>query len=146
MLFWGLITQAVPNYLFNVFFLKCLQLMALPQSACLAEVLAQHVFLPQACHLQWSLTSLQNTFYLHLHMSAKSCPSFALCILIRLFHHEITIIYRELVRKCKGEINGKKYFNEPIFFRFLLKCISNVFQSKSVMLFHSNCIFLESVS
>lgn len=86
-----------------IFFLKCLQLMALPQIACLAKVLAQHVFLPQACHLQWSLTSLQNTFYLHLHMSAKSCPSFALCILIKAFspwnNHNLQGIGQKMQRR-----------------------------------------------
>lgn len=54
--------------------------MALPQIACSAKMLAQHIF----PHFPFSEVSLSpwDTLHLHLHMSAKSCPSFALGILI----------------------------------------------------------------
>lgn len=41
---------------FQCIFSKMSAVYGTPQIACLAEVLAQHFFLPQACHLQWSLT------------------------------------------------------------------------------------------
>lgn len=85
-LFWGLITQAVTIYLFSEFFSKMPAAMALLQIACSPEVFAQHIFLPQACHLQcltFPTFYFFITFYLHLYMSAKSCPSFSLCILIK---------------------------------------------------------------
>lgn len=54
--------------------------MALPQIACSAKVLAQHIF-PQFTFSGVS-PSPWDTVHLHLCMSAKSCPSFALGILI----------------------------------------------------------------
>lgn len=54
--------------------------MALPQIACSVKVLAQHIF-PQFTFSE-VLPSPWDTMHLHLCMSAKSCPSFALGILI----------------------------------------------------------------
>lgn len=71
---------------FSQFLLQCISsklpaVMALPQIACSAKMLSQHIFL----HFTFSEFSLcpWEALHLHLHMSAKSCPSFALGVLIK---------------------------------------------------------------
>ena len=68
------------------FLLQCISsklpaVMALPQIACSAKMLSQHIF-PHFTFSEFSLCPWE-ALHLHLHMSAKSCPSFALGVLIK---------------------------------------------------------------
>lgn len=108
-----------PNYLFNVFFSKmpavygtapnCL----FSQGACSAHLFSTSMSPSMKSHSPYRM------FRLHLHMSAKPCPSFALGILIKV--SSLLTVLRELTSKCKEEIMRKNILRYNLIIFFLIK-------------------------